>query len=220
MQTVLLSRVEGLGRTQALKFQQVYTVVDSEYRLLWVGGEWDEFALQNAAQRALANDVLSTSLLAHIAGEETRQLISRLIEAVLKTRRPLRVNYRCDSPSLARDYLLTIQPMRDARVLMVHDLKDAWHFSPPLNLWHYDPTARDCKCSFCGNVRFDGRQDWISCDYIGDRHPAYVVYVVCGDCHVVVADALERVLADEEIAAVMDDSRVDDSGRQTSDQSE
>ena len=46
-----------------MKFLQVYAVVDTEYRLLWVGGEWDEFALQNAAQHALANNVLSTSLM-------------------------------------------------------------------------------------------------------------------------------------------------------------
>ena len=35
-----------------MKFQQVYTVVDSEYRVLWVGGEWDEVAL-NAGSDAL-----------------------------------------------------------------------------------------------------------------------------------------------------------------------
>lgn len=141
-----------------MKFQQVYAVVDSEYRLLWVGGEWDEFALQNAAQHALANHVLSTSLMSHIAGDETRQLVARLVETVLRTKRPLRVEYRCDLPSVARAYLLTIQPMKEERALMVHDLKDAWHFSPPLNMWHYDPNSRDCKCSFCGNIRFGGRR--------------------------------------------------------------
>ena len=28
-----------------MKFQQVYFVVDEEFRLLWIGGEWDEAAL-------------------------------------------------------------------------------------------------------------------------------------------------------------------------------
>lgn len=177
-----------------MKFLQVYAVVDTEFRLLWVGGEWDEFALQNAAQHALANDVLSTSLMAHIAGDETRRLTADLINTVLKTKRPLRLQYNCDSPSMARVFQLTIQPMKDDRALMVHDLKDAWHFSPPLNRWHYDPTARDCKCSFCGKVCFGDTADWISCDDIGDRHPSHVTYEVCPSCRGAVAEVIEKVL--------------------------
>lgn len=187
-----------------MKFQQVFAVVDSEYRLLWVGGEWDEFALQNAAQHALANHVLSTSLMSHIAGDETRQLLARMLETVLSLKRPLRVEYRCDSPSLARAYMLTIQPMKDDRALMVHDLKDAWHFSPPLNIWHYDPNAKDCKCSFCGSVRFEGAADWTNCDDIGDRHPTHVHYQVCGLCKVSVDQAIEKVLAGEAYAVALD----------------
>lgn len=191
-----------------MKFQQVYAVVDSEFRLLWVGGEWDEFALQNAAQHALANHVLSTSLLAHIAGDDTRRLTARLIETVLQTKRPVRVQYRCDSPSMARSYQLTIQPMKDERALMVHDLKDAWHFSPPLNIWHYDPNAPDCKCSFCGDIRFGGAPDWTSCDDIGDRHPTHVVYEVCTRCQDTVAEAVRQVLAGDALTPELDSEGV------------
>lgn len=202
-----------------MKFQQVYAVVDSEYRLLWVGGEWDEFALQNAAQHALANHVLSTSLMSHIAGDETRRLIARMVETVLQTKRPLRLGYRCDSPSMARAYLLTIQPMKEERALMVHDLKDAWHFSPPLNIWHYDPNARDCKCSFCGDVRFGLSKEWTSCDDIGERHPTHVAYTVCSRCDVAVADAIRMSLDGHALSHALDDSSLPESG-QARDQSE
>lgn len=114
-----------------MKFLQVYAVVDSEYRVLWVGGEWDEFALNGGATTATSNAVLSTSVMAHIAGAETRAETARMIDAVLQHKRTLRLEYRCDSPSMARKFLMTIQPMKDDRALMVHDLKDAWHFSPP-----------------------------------------------------------------------------------------
>lgn len=176
-----------------MKFLQVYAVVDTSHRLLWVGGEWDEFALQNAAHNALANSVLSTSMIDHIAGDETKVATRRLIDSVLATRKPLRLEYRCDSPSMARKFLLTIQPMKDDRALMVHDLRDAWHFSPPLQPWHFHPDAADSKCSFCGDVRLDGQGDWISCDEIGERHPAKVVYAVCHKCQGSVNDAIEQV---------------------------
>ncbi|HLQ20598.1 MAG TPA: hypothetical protein VK146_16625 [Tabrizicola sp.] len=202
-----------------MKFQQVYAVVDSEYRLLWVGGEWDEFALQNAAQHALANNVLSTSLMSHIAGDGTRTLVARMIQTVLQTKRPLRLDYRCDSPSMARAYLLTIQPMKDERALMVHDLKDAWHFSPPLNIWHYDPEARDCKCSFCGDVRFASATEWTSCDEIGERHPTRVIYDICDRCHLGVAEAIEKVRKGYVFSPALDDEKLPES-RQARDQSE
>ncbi len=202
-----------------MKFLQVYAVVDTEYRLLWVGGEWDEFALQNAAQHALANNVLSTSLMAHIAGDETRRLTAELINTVLKTKRPLRMLYRCDSPSMARLFQLTIQPMKDERALMVHDLKDAWHFSPPLNMWHYDPKAADCKCSFCGNIRFHAETDWTSCDDIGERHPTHVYYETCPSCRGAVAEAIEKVLQGDAFSPALEDQDVPESG-QARDQSE
>lgn len=202
-----------------MKFLQVYAVVDTEYRLLWVGGEWDEFALQNAAQHALANNVLSTSLMSHIAGDESRTITARLIDTVLTTKRPLRVEYRCDSPSMARLFLLTIQPMKDDRALMVHDLKDAWHFSPPLNMWHYDPAARDCKCSFCGDIRFEAAADWTRCDDIGDRHPTHVFYEVCPACQGAVAEAVEKVLQGDAFSPVLDEDQIPDA-RQARDQSE
>lgn len=202
-----------------MKFLQVYAVVDTEFRLLWVGGEWDEFALQNAAQQAVANHVLSTSLMSHIAGDSTRRLTARLIETVLTTKRPLRMQYRCDSPSMARLFQLTIQPMKDDRALMVHDLKDAWHFSPPLNMWHYDPVAGDCKCSFCGSIRFEAEGDWTSCDDIGDRHPTRVYYDVCPSCQVAVSDAIERVLPGDAFSPALDHDEIPEPGR-AKDQSE
>jgi hypothetical protein len=180
-----------------VKFLQVYAVVDASYRLLWVGGEWDEFALQNAAQGALSNKVLSTSLMGQIAGKETRELTARMINTVLETKKPLRLSYRCDSPSMARRFALTIQPMKDDRALMVHDLQDAWHFAPPLNQWRFDPGAPDCKCSFCGSIRFRGAMDWTSCDGIGDRHPRHVTYEVCSGCRAAVEAAIEGVRVTE-----------------------
>lgn len=176
-----------------MKFQQVYAVVDTRYRLLWVGGEWDEFALQNAAQKALANSVLSTSIMSHIVGEETRLVTQRLIDVVLEHKRPLRMDYRCDSPRMARIFQLTIQPMKDDRALMVHDLRDAWHFSPPLRPWSFHPEAEDMKCSFCGDVRFAGQKEWKTCEEIGENHPENVNYEICVSCYGRVRAAIAEV---------------------------
>lgn len=191
-----------------MKFLQVYAVVDSEYRVLWVGGEWDEFALNGGANSATSNAVLSTSVMAHIAGSETRAETARMIAAVLEHKRTLRLEYRCDSPSMARKFLMTIQPMKDDRALMVHDLKDAWHYSPPLNRWHYDPDAGDVKCSFCGNVRLEEETEWISCDDIGERHPTHVTYEVCDRCVASIDKAVEDVRLGTEVSLPLDEDKL------------
>lgn len=174
--------------------------------MLWVGGEWDEFALQNAGKGSTANAVLSTSLLAHIAGDVTRRMTARLIDTVLTTRRPLRLEYRCDSPSMARKFLLTIQPMKDDRALMVHDLRDAWHFSPPLRPWRHDANAPDCKCSFCGDVRLEGTTVWETCDELRERHPTAVTYDVCQNCRAAIDVAVEETLTGGDSVPAIDDS--------------
>jgi len=192
-----------------LKFLQVYAVVDTEHRLLWVGGEWDEFALQNAGKASTANAVLSTSLMSYIAGEESRHQTARLIDTVLTSKKPVRLEYRCDSPSMARKFLLTIQPMKDNRALMVHDLRDAWHFSPPLRPWHYDGAAADCKCSFCGDVRLEGATGWETCDDLRERHPTLVTYDVCPRCRAAVDDAIEVALAKPTTATAVDSGNIE-----------
>lgn len=191
-----------------MKFQQVYAVVDGEYRVLWVGGEWDEFALNGGANGALSNAVLSTSVMAHIAGEDTRAETRRMIDTVLEHKRTLRLEYRCDSPSMARKFLMTIQPMKDGRALMVHDLKDAWHFSPPLNRWHYDSAAKDAKCSFCGSVRLEHETTWTRCDEIGERHPTHVTYDICETCRVAIDHAVDTVVQGTETHAPVEDDKL------------
>jgi hypothetical protein len=191
-----------------VKFMQVYAVVDSEYRVLWVGGEWDEFALNGGANSATSNAVLSTSVMSHIAGTETRAATARMVDAVLQHKRSLRLEYRCDSPNVARKFQMTIQPMKDGRALMVHDLRDAWHFSTPLNRWHYDPAAADVKCSFCGNVRLAGDADWTSCDDIGDKHPTQVNYAVCATCAGSIDHAVEEVLLGTVFSAALDEDKL------------
>lgn len=174
-----------------VKFQQVYYVLDPELRLIWVGGEWDEFALSNSGSNAIANAVLSTSLLGHISDEPTRRATVQMIEAVQEVQAPLRIDYRCDSPAMLRRFLMTIQPMRDNRVLIVHDLRDARTFDRPLGLWTFDPAAPDCKCSFCCAVSLD-EGPYLPPETLGHLHPAEVRLTLCPAC---VARIAETVLS-------------------------
>ena len=169
-------------------------MLDDQYRLLWIGGDWDDFALANGGNLAQANEVLSTSLFAHVLDAPTRWALTTLIEAVRETRQPIRVDYRCDSPTVLRRFQLTIQPMKENRILLVHDLRDARSFERPLAAWAFDPEATAVKCSFCGAVHEgDG---WTAPERLAAAHPATVRYRLCPDCERGIDAAIARLRAD------------------------
>lgn len=171
-----------------MKFQQVYFVVDTSFRLLWTGGEWDEFALANSGSGARSNEVLSTSLLSHVTDAGTRHAITEMAHAVLDTHLPLRIDYRCDSHTVMRRYLMTIQPMKDNRLLFVHDLRDVQSFTDIVP-WRYHAGAESLKCSFCCSVKFpDG--EWCAPESLGEPHPLEIDYTLCPDCEDRIAETV------------------------------
>lgn len=172
-----------------MKFQQVYYVVDDSLRLLWIGGEWDEFALANAGSNARSNEVLSTSLLAHITDEATRDATAALAQAVKETAQALRIDYRCDSPSLKRRYLMTIQPMKDHRVLFVHDLRDVQSFPVSFAPWKHKAGAEALKCSFCCSVSLPDL-DWTPPEVLTEPHPDVVDFTLCPACEARITEAV------------------------------
>ncbi|PJF08126.1 hypothetical protein [Pseudorhodobacter sp. MZDSW-24AT] len=164
-----------------MKFLHCFCVVDSSLRILWVGGDWDDFAMANGGGAILANDVLSTRLTDHITDDPTTEAVAKLVRAVIATKGTLRMDYRCDAPHELRRMRLTIKPMKDDRAIMVHELRDAVQLRPEMGLWSFDPAARNLKCSICGKVHLpDG--PWFDPAQRGNRHPEFVSYTVCPTC--------------------------------------
>lgn len=166
--------------TKALKFQQSFCVVNSSLRLLWIGGDWDDFARRNDGEGALSNNVLSTPLTAHITDIRTADKVTEMIRVVLDVKKPLRMDYRCNSPHEMRRFRLTIQPMKDNRAVMVHELRDAITLETPMREWAFDPNARDTKCSMCGSVHM--REKWVDPLESDQPHPERVCYTLCEGC--------------------------------------
>lgn len=163
-----------------MKFLQSFCVVDASLRLLWIGGDWDDFARANGSEGAMAKNVLSTRLSAHIADIRTADKVAEMVQAVLDLQKPLRFEYRCDSPEEIRRFRLTIQPLKDQRAVMVHDLQDALRLDRPMEAWTFDPRSEDVKCSMCGSVHLQERWvDPIEADFI---HPPRVSYTLCPTC--------------------------------------
>lgn len=165
-----------------MKFLQSFCVVDSSLRILWIGGDWDDFALRNSGVASLSGDVLSNRLTNYITDLVTADTVEQMVHAVIRTQGVLRMDYRCDAPHELRRFRLTIKPMKDGRAIMVHELRDALQLDPPMATWSFDPAARTSKCSVCGMVHEPG-QAWTDPTLLESDHPALVSYTTCPACH-------------------------------------
>jgi hypothetical protein len=132
------------------------------------------------AEAATANRVLSTKLTGHVTDIETADKVAEMVDTVLKVKRPLRMEYRCDSPEEVRRFRLTIQPLKDDRALMVHDLHDAMRLDTPMEPWSFDPSGKEVKCSMCSRVHLP--IGWTDPADLSFPHPQRVRYGMCPQC--------------------------------------
>ena len=184
-----------------MKFLHCFYVVDSSLRILWVGGDWDDFARSNGGQGIGANDVLATLLTDYITDTETAETVEQMVQAVIDTKGTLRMDYRCDAPQELRRIRLTIKPMKDERAILVHELRDAVQLCPPMDPWYFDPAARDRKCSVCGLVHLPDK-DWQDPTSPGAQHPPVVKYTVCPSCVTRIETAIHGISKGAEAAEV------------------
>ncbi|MFN3845053.1 MAG: hypothetical protein ACK4RZ_04395 [Paracoccaceae bacterium] len=184
-----------------MKFLQSFCVVDSSLRILWIGGDWDDFARRNGAEEIVANAVLATKLDSYIVDIDTADKVEQMIQAVILTQRTLRMDYRCDAPFELRRFRLTIKPMKSERAIMVHELRDAICLDPPMETWAFDPASRTKKCSVCGFVHEPGRE-WTDPTLPESRHPPFVTYMTCPSCTLRIEAAINGISEGAEAAEV------------------
>ncbi len=177
-----------------MKFLQTFCVVDELSRLLWVGGDWDDFARDNGGDTIVADQALSTSLLQYIADERTAAAVVAMLDRVLASQTSFHLHYRCDSPAHKRELLMTVTPLKDRRVLITHDLLDAQAMPFRGEWWRHDVRSEHMKCSFCCSVR-QPSGGWVDPFQSDFPHPATVCYTVCPACDGRIATAFADMAA-------------------------
>lgn len=88
----------------------VYTI-DSNYSITSVGPEWDEFAIENEAENAVAERVRGRAIWEFISDETTRELYRMALERVSEWGQPISFPFRCDSPGMRRYLQMEISPL-------------------------------------------------------------------------------------------------------------
>lgn len=166
--------------------------LDTDNKIVKVNTAWNTFAVNNDAPELVHESVLGHSLLNFIAGDDTRMLITALIDSVRVRGEPIRRPYRCDSPDCRRYMEMYILPENAGHVRLVHHVVSIETLVHPVKfITIFNDEARIVRCSICNQIRVG--YDWMESDaayrynYLSQGE-VKVVYRVCPNCQSMVQE--------------------------------
>ena len=160
---------------------KTYYRVDRDYRIVDVGGDWDDFAIRNASDECVSKYVIGDDLFSHITGDEVKMWIEAVIQAVRITQEVIERDYRCDGPSVRRYFRLVAEPEPESVVLVSNQLTAEEPQSTSIVLSSaIENHGGTPRCSICNSVRLADK--WVDPFELGSNQEFQVRHEVCPRC--------------------------------------
>ena len=166
-----------------------YTLDDAD-TIVAVNGPWDDFARKNEGEQILADKIVGQKLDRFILGDDTRMFVRTMIMSARVLKKTIYRPYRCDSPTLKRFMEMTVHPLPEGQVEVVHR---ELHSEPITHVIRIaagpvgSSTAYVKRCSLCNRVKVQGI--WSELDnaleterLLVEASSLKVIYGVCPDC--------------------------------------
>ena len=153
--------------------------VDANDRIVEVGGAWDRFALENDGDDAVANAVVGTSIWSNVIGDATRMYLEAVLTRARLEKKPIKIDYFCNSPKLQRKTRMELSSLPDGSVLSRHSILK---IQP---LYSGSPAITDAKklvksCTICKRVRVG--KTWVYSEEILNHQELNLFFGLCDDC--------------------------------------
>jgi hypothetical protein len=170
--------------------------LDSQDRIVEVGGDWDRVARENDGTDVLADRIIGTKLYAHVTDGPSRMFVWTMLDSVRKLFRPSTKLYRCDSPDLKRHMEMTILPETGGGLLVQHRLIKT-EKQPARVRFSGRPAGRVgralvLRCTMCVKLKVGGIWHEPDAETLKSLEQsdgvAQVAYGICEDC----SDAARR----------------------------
>lgn len=180
-------------------------ILDHDLRITRVGEpNWQEFLDDNAPEdlevrNRPRGDVLDRPVTQFFAGEVVRSTFATLFNGVLTGTRPVvRIDYRCDAPTLRRDMRLSVRPINtggNIRHLLYQSVMLAAQQRPAIPLFGARVADQEADniltlCAICARVAWpvgapSGAREWIEPpEYYqrGGSEVSMISHGFCEDC--------------------------------------
>jgi hypothetical protein len=157
-----------------------YTV-DRNDVIVEVNDSWDGFAIENGGEKACAAHIVGARLFDSITGDAARMFMTAILMRVRVSGQAESVPYRCDSDTMRRYYTMTLSPLPDMAVQVIHDLDRQEEGAVSVRIRAAPPGGPGVlRCSICNKLKLD--EDWVDpFERRGDQSWR-VVHTVCPSC--------------------------------------
>ena len=136
--------------------------LDSENRLVDVGGDWEQFARDNDGDGLSRDYVVGRPLFAFIEGPSIVQMYRAIFNKVRQTQKIIAFDFRCDAPVCRRRIRLQVAPGTDDSVELTAAIVESTVREPVPLFDKKVPRSQEkiCICCICSDVQSEGRR-WV-----------------------------------------------------------
>lgn len=174
----------------------IYRVNDRD-EIVFANEEWDRFARANAGEGITSSHVLQRPLWAFISDMTTRELYRQVLKRV-REGRPVRFNFRCDSP--ARRRLLAMEVGGEGDTVQFRTRTVLEEDRVPTPLLEADTASPDellQVCGWCKKVFAGGSWEEVELAVerlqLFERHPLpSITHGVCEQCYQAMLETLAK----------------------------
>lgn len=163
--------------------------IDAENSLVSVNDEWEQFAVENNSKDLTRSAIQGKNLLQFISDRETAGIFSELIQIAREKDRVIRIQFRCDSPSLVRFMEMTITPLAAGHIEFCNRTVKIEERDPVSIIDSSIPRSNSTLklCSWCKNAHTD--HGWLPLeetiqfiDNLDMNAPPKISHGICPSC--------------------------------------
>ncbi len=171
-------------------------LVDRDCLIVSVDSNFKTFALENEAPELAQHSLIGKSLFAFLCDSNTEELYRQLIERVRSEGRPVKVPFRCDSPTERRYMELRISPGENGLLQFCSSMKRIEPRESVALLEPDSPRSDEVllQCSWCKKVDVGG--DWLEVEAAVNRLELFNRSLLPELSHGICASCKSRVMAD------------------------
>jgi hypothetical protein len=172
-------------RTQFDRNETATCVLDVSLTIVYCNPAWDQFALANNGESAVASRILGTPLFRYVPRVLEYHLL-KLFERAREKHELVTANYECNSPDVFRKFRMHISPIPDTSFLAVvhHLLAHGDIPYPAFRSADHDYGVGELviTCAQCRRTKrlHDNYWDWVP-EFLRNP-PARVSHGICHEC--------------------------------------
>lgn len=165
--------------------------LNGEDQIEYVNSNWTEFAIENAGDCLVPNNIIGQPVWKYITDEATVSIYQSVLRRVRRSRARVELPFRCDSPGIRRYMRMEIEPMNKEHIRfksrLIHE--EPRTFIHALSSHFKRDNAILTMCSWCKKVKLS-KERWVEIetavcemDLFQNHQIPMISHGICKNCY-------------------------------------